>query len=115
MSDVRKRVSYAGVFIALLFIGGYTAFEARRYLEGPIIVIDSPKSGESVEGHAVRVTGRGENLSYFYINGDQAYLDQDGSFSYLYTPPEGSTTLTALGRDRFNRSVTVTVQFTVRN
>ena len=115
MTDGRRRIRYVGICIALLLIIGYAGFEARRYLEGPIIQIDSPKEGETLTGHAVRVTGHGENLSYFYINGYQAYLDRDGSFSYLYTPPEGYATLTAQGRDRFNRSVTVTVRFTVHN
>jgi hypothetical protein len=115
MTDTRKKVSRVGMVIILLLIVGYALFESHRYLEGPVITITAPSEGQAVMQQQVRVTGTGQNLSYFYINDSQAYLNEDGTFSYLYTPPAGYTTLTALGRDRFGRSVRVVVHFNVKN
>lgn len=113
MTDSRKRISRIGLAIVIILIAGYALFESRRYLEGPRITITYPTNGSLIETLPVRVSGTGSNLSYFYINGSQAYLDEDGTFSFLYTPPRGYTTLRARGEDRFGRSTEVVVRFTV--
>ena len=115
MTDGRKRIGRIGIALILILIASYALFESRRYLEGPVITITSPTDGGVVEGLPVHVTGTGENLSYFYINGSQAFLNEDGTFSFLYTPPQGYTTLRARGEDRFGRSTEVVVRFTVEH
>jgi hypothetical protein len=114
MTDSRKAVRQFGLLIILLLGIGYALFEARRYTEGPIIHIQSPTEGEVVEGPAVHVTGYGKNLSYLYINGSQAYLNENGELMYTYTPPLGYTVLTAEARDRFGRSRTIYIPFKVK-
>lgn len=114
MSDSRRTAKRLSILIILVLVLGYALFEARRYIEGPIIHIDTPKSGQSLTGPAVHVTGYGRNLSYLYINGAQAYLNEKGELSYTYTPPVGYTVLTAKAQDRFGRSRTVYISFNVK-
>lgn len=113
MSDSRPKLKRLILLIALVAIASYGLFESRRYLEGPVIRIDRPAPGETVAGPAVRVSGHARNLSYLYINGAQAYVDENGTIAWAYTPPKGYTVLTARAVDRFGRSREVTVPFIV--
>jgi hypothetical protein len=113
MADSRRSWKLIGSVVVLVLIVGYALFGARRYLQGPVLTISYPTNGSRVEGPSVTVTGTGANLSYFYINGAQAFLNEDGTFSFVYTPPPGATILTAEGKDRFGRTRTIEVRFTV--
>ena len=114
MSDSRPSLKRLVILSALVLLLAYGIFEARRYLEGPVVRIDRPAEGETVEGPSVRVSGHAENLSYLYINGAQAYVDENGSISWVYTPPKGYTVLEVRASDRFGRERTVSVPFIVK-
>ncbi len=114
MSDSHRRFNWVLVALLLILPFGYALFEARRYLEGPTIEISSPSPYESVEGPEVTVRGFGKNLSYLYINGAQAYLNEKGELIWVYTPPRGYTTLQARATDRFGREVSVSIPFIVK-
>lgn len=114
MSDSRprlKRLAFAALILLLL---GFGLFEARRYLTGPVLVIDRPLPGSVIEGPAVRVSGHAANLSYLHINGAQAFVDENGTLSWVYTPPKGYTVLTAKASDRFGRERVVSIPFIVK-
>lgn len=115
MSDFsRPKLKRLIFLIALIAIASYGLFESRRYLEGPIIRIDRPAPGETLEGPAIRVSGYARNVSYLYINGTQAFVDENGILLWSYVPPKGYTVLTARAVDRFGRSREVTVPFIVK-
>ena len=114
MADSRRSLKFILGGIAVLLLLGYGLFEARRYLQGPVLVIETPTWGQVMTGPAVIVTGYGKNLSYLYINGAQAYLDEEGLLTWVYTAPTGYTELEAEGRDRFGRSTKVQVTFIVK-
>lgn len=114
MTNPTSRLRKVALLIALIFLLAYGLFEARRYIEGPVLQISEPKEGESVVGPAVHVVGFGRNLSYLYINGAQAYLDEKGGLNFTYTPPQGYTVLTLEAKDRFGRTRTIHTSFIVK-
>lgn len=114
MNDSRPRLKRLLSIAGILLLLGYGLFEARRYLTGPILAIDRPTPGEVIDGPTVRVSGHAENLSYLYINGTQAFVDEHGTISWVYTPPRGYTVLTARASDRFGRERTVSIPFIVK-
>lgn len=114
MTDPRKEIRRWALIAVVLLLASYALFEARRYIQGPVIHIDEPLSGGSVEGPAVHVKGYGQNLSYLYINGTQAYLNEEGKLDFTYTPPKGFSILTAEGKDRFGRATTIHIPFVVK-
>ncbi len=114
MTDPRRNLRRLSILVGLILLAGYALFEARRYIQGPVIQITEPKAGEVVTGPAVYVVGFGRNLSYLYINGAQAYLNEKGELSFTYTPPRGYTVLTAEAKDRFGRSKIIYIPFVVK-
>ena len=114
MTDPRKQMRRWALIIAVLLLASYALFEARRYIQGPVIHVDEPFAGGSVEGPDVHIRGYGRNLSYLYINGTQAYLNEEGKLDFTYTPPKGFSILTAEGKDRFGRATTIHIPFVVK-
>lgn len=103
------------VVLVVVLIGGYGAFEARRLIEGPIITINSPRSGSATSSMGVIISGTAQNISFLTINDSPSYTDKDGHFSELLSIPPGFATLTVRAVDRFGRRTTQSVAITVLN
>lgn len=114
MTDSRKEIRRWALIIIVLALASYGLFEARRYLQGPVIRVDEPQPNASIEGPSVQIKGYGRNLSYLYINGTQAYLDEEGKLDFTYTPPTGFSIATLEGKDRFGRMTTTHIPFVVK-
>lgn len=114
MSDSRPRFKRLGILAIVVLIASYGLFESRRYLEGPVVHIESPAPGSAIEGPIVRVVGFARNLSYLYINGARGFVDENGTITWAYVPPKGYTVLTVRAEDRFGRSREVSVPFIVK-
>lgn len=103
------------IIIALVIIVGYGLFQARRIIEGPKLIIDSPLDGSATSSTLVTVSGRVENISFLTINDHTASADEQGRFVYRYSPPVGYTALTVAAIDRFGRRIERRVSFTLLN
>jgi hypothetical protein len=105
------------VIIALmaLVVVGYGLFEARRLIEGPVIVIDSPRNWTATSTTGVIISGEAQNISFLTINDKASYTDEQGHFSELFSLPIGVTVLTVAAADRFGRRATKSVSIQVLN
>lgn len=104
--DGRKTIGIAGGVLALLIIVGYALFAAYPYLKGPSLTL----SFASVKG-LTTLYGDTERVSFLTINGAEIPVGEDGSFSIERAYPAGYTAVTAVGRDRFGRTITKTLTF----
>lgn len=104
--DGRKTLGIAGGILALLVILGYALFAAYPYLKGPSLTL----SVASVKG-LTTLYGDTERVSYLSLNGAEIPVGEDGSFSVERAYPSGYTAVTAVGRDRFGRTITKTLTF----
>jgi hypothetical protein len=101
------------VAFAVLMIGGYGLFEARRLIEGPIITIEYPLDGSATSSTGVIIAGTAENISFLTINDLSSYTDKSGHFSELLSIPPGFTVLTVQAVDRFGRRAAKSVSIQV--
>lgn len=100
----------AGIALAL-----YGLFEARFLIEGPVIVLEAPRSGSAVAGPLIHITGEARNIAFLTIDGAQAYTDQSGRFDKIIAPPPGYTVVEVAAKDRFGRTAVKTARLTVVN
>src|SRR5581483_10769257 len=98
---------------AVLVLLGYGAFEARRIVEGPQIVIDSPRDGEATSSDLVTIAGTAQNIAFLTINDAPSYTDESGKFVYRLSPPRGYTVLTVAAVDLFGRRASKSVTITI--
>lgn len=102
--DARKTLGIVGAVLASLIILGYALFAASPYLRGPSLSLEaSSKQGLTT------VYGETERVSYLTLNGAEIEVTEDGSYSVERAYPAGYTAITAVGRDRFGRTITKTL------
>jgi len=101
---MRQRGLSFYLFLLLgLFLIGYGAFEARRLIEGPEIVVLSPTDGAATSTELITIAGAAKNIAFLTINDAPAYTDESGNFSELLSPTPGVTVITVAATDRFGR------------
>ncbi len=103
------------LILAILGVIGYGAFEARRLIAGPEIVILSPTSGTATSTSLVVISGVAQNISFLTVNDSPAYTDEAGNFSVSLSPPVGYAIFTVAATDRFGRKARATVAINVLN
>jgi len=104
-----------GLILAALLIIGYGAFEARRLIAGPEIVILSPKDGSATSTTPLVISGIAQNISFLTVNDNPSYTDEQGRFSVVLSPPQGYAIFTVQATDRFGRKASASVSITVLN
>ena len=102
-TSLRRVLVTLCIILSLAFLVTYGFFEARRFLQGPSVFIETPREGARIEGPAILITGVASNISFITLNGRQIYIDEEGRFGETLTPPPGYTVLTVDVRDRFGR------------
>ena len=101
------------ILIMVLLVAGYGLFEARRIIEGPEVVIESPVSGSATSTSILTITGTAKNVSFLTINDKPAFTDEQGRFSLTLSPPTGYTVVTVASIDRFGRRASQSVAITM--
>ena len=112
-----KRLYLTAFFVtlAVVLVGGYGLFEARRLIEGPVITITYPLDGSATSSTGVIIAGTAQNISFLTINDLPSYTDKSGNFSELLSIPPGFTVLTVQAVDRFGRRAERSVSIQVLN
>jgi hypothetical protein len=112
-----RQLSLAAFIIAfaVVSIGGYGLFEARRLIEGPVITIEYPIDGSATSSTGIMISGTAQNISFLTINDLPSYTDKSGHFSELLSIPPGFTVLTVQAVDRFGRRAAKSVSIQVLN
>jgi hypothetical protein len=103
IAPARRTVAVAAILLLLGLSLIYGLFEARRFLQGPVLSIQSPLPGARISS-VVYLSGRAQNISFITLNGRQIYVDDEGYFKETLTPSQGYTVLTVEVRDRFGRT-----------
>ncbi len=103
IAPARRTLAISLILLLLALALVYGLFEARRFLEGPVLSIDSPAPGAALSSIA-HVRGMARNISFITLNGRQIYVDDEGVFDETLTPAKGYTVLTVEVRDRFGRT-----------
>lgn len=96
-----------GIGLVLLILLGYGGFKALPLLEGPTLVVTSPKEGETFADGFVRIQGTALHTENLALNGGTLLIDESGHFSTVLVVAHGGAILSLTATDRFGKTETV--------
>ncbi len=91
---------------------GYGAFQAKNFVQGPTVRIESPRDGVAVHDSFIEIRGTAKNVSYLTLNGDKIFTDEAGTFTESRLLSPGYNIVTIGAKDRFGRTSTETLHIT---
>lgn len=99
MNKLRKRLTVA-VFVLILFgVASYGAYQARAYLSGPHIIIES----KMLEGRLLGLAGTAERIAFLSLQGKQIFTDENGRWQETLLLLPGYNSVSIAATDRFGR------------
>ena len=99
--------------IVLAVILSYVFVKSRDFIEGPVIIVHSPDSGETFES-LVQITGEARHISNITLNDRKIFIDEEGLFSEQLLLFEGYNIITIEASDRFKRTVRETIELVLK-
>lgn len=91
------------IIFCVAFLAGYFLYQARWYLLGPEIVVDSPKPGEITHDSYLPVKGQAFNIAFLSMNGRQIFTDERGVFNEGLLLARGYNIIEITASDKFGR------------
>ncbi len=101
------------LFLVIIGVFAYGIFQARNYILGPHIVLESPKDGQSFKETLISVNGKAKNVSYIALNGRPIYIDNDGNFNEDILLAPGLNIIVIEAKDKFGAKVLLRRQVTL--
>jgi hypothetical protein len=98
------------VILLSCFIVGYIIFQARNFLNGPVITLTDTTSVVQHE-RVVPVRGTTRNIVKLTLNGREITTDKAGTFIEHVVLERGYTIMTLEAYDRFGRKTTVSREY----
>lgn len=109
MTIIKSRIPFSyrtGIVVGLVLVFVfYGILRAKNFLDGPSLVVTTPKNGEVTENQEIIVSGKTKNISSLNLNGRQIFTDKNGDFSEHLLLPRGYTIMEVKASDRFGRVV----------
>jgi len=93
-------IAALGFLCFVFFLGGYVYIQARSMSVPPSLIIISPVDALRVEDPYVNVEGQTIAGSMVFINGVEASVRPDGTFSHMMNVPRGTTMIRIVSRRR---------------
>ena len=94
------------LFIAVLVLVGYGVYEARNWLQGPQITIQSPQNGAALATSMVTIAGQAKNIVAINLNDRPIFVNERGDFQEQLLVPTGYTIMKLEAKDKFGRETT---------
>ncbi len=103
--------SFSFLFLVILI---YSAFQARKILEGPRISIISPRSGQVMEDPLLDIKGVATNVNQISLNGNLFYIDQKGNFDQKLLLSPGYNIISLDAKDKFGKQTEKKIEVVFR-
>ena len=107
---LRSILYYASIVIVSCIFIGYSVFQARFLLIGPVLTLENLPTTLQKE-RIITLEGLAENIVYITLNGRQIYTDKNGYFKEALVLENGYTVATLQANDRYGRSRSYTQEF----
>jgi hypothetical protein len=101
----KKSITIASILLVVILLVGYTLFQAKNLIRGPVLVILEPKDGATVPYEIVTVKGTTENVSAITLNDSPIFIDKEGKFNEKIVAPVGYSIVKLSAKDRFGTEV----------
>ena len=104
------------IFILLLIsIFGYTYFQMRNIVTGPVITISTPQDGAILTSSQTEISGTTKNISSISLNDRKIFIDESGVFKEKLLLSPGYNIITLKAKDKFGRKVKKTLELIYSN
>ncbi|MBP9771829.1 MAG: hypothetical protein KBD16_02820 [Candidatus Pacebacteria bacterium] len=100
------------ITVAVVLVLGYTAFEARGLVRGPIITIENPLPGTTSTEPLIHIIGKAENISAIMMNGRPIFISEEGRIDEPVALLSGYNEVYFVGTDRFGKQNTLILPLT---
>ncbi len=101
---------YLGLCALSVLVIGYVLFQARNFIQGPVISLADTGSVLHHE-HRIGISGNAHNIVSLTLNGKEIHTNASGDFTHTLVLPRGYTIVTLEAQDRFGRTTTLTREF----
>lgn len=101
---------FLGVTILICLVIWYVHFQARNFLTGPTIMLESSDTIVYQEQRVV-LTGVAQNIVKLTLNGKEIHTNEEGVFTHSLVLEHGYTIMTLEAKDRFGRTTTLTREY----
>lgn len=103
ITDSRKIIKTTIILLFLAFIIGYSLFQAKKLIQGPLVYIQSPSDGSEIHDSNIEITGSAYNIAFMYLNGRKIYTDDKGYFNEDISLYPGHNVIELQAEDKFGR------------
>ena len=106
---MRNRVAavIVRIFLVLIIVGvvlGYAYSKSQDYVNGPQVVILTPKDGATVKDRLVPIYGTTQNITELTLNGRKIYINENNEFEESLLLFPGYNRISVRAKDRFDKS-----------
>lgn len=103
ISNTRTYIHTGVMSLLVLAIVGYIFFQTRNVIRGPIITIQTPQNGATLEESLVIIKGVAKNISYISLNDRNIFIDEQGRFQEKLLLSYGYNIMAIKAEDKFGR------------
>lgn len=103
MIDLKLILKTGFATLVILFVLGYSLFEFRRIIQGPIIEISEPQDGASYNKNPIKIAGVAKNISHLKLNDWPIAINEKGEFEEKLLLSPGYNIMKLESQDRFGR------------
>jgi hypothetical protein len=93
-----------------LIILVYGLYEAHDLIYGPFLAVDSPIDGQTIKDPLISVNGQTKRIAKMFINGQQVFTHDDGSFTEPLLLGYGYNIIEVRVQDQFDRQIVKTMR-----
>ncbi len=104
MTSIKPILKIVTITTAVLFIVGYSGYEARNIIRGPIVEIVAPTDGSTVTEPLIEVRGTAKNISIIRLNDRNITVDEHGVFREKMLLSPGYNIIKLSASDKFGRT-----------
>ncbi len=98
------------IVLVVTAIAGYSYFQSRNLIRGPLVSLSMLPTGSTVASALVAVKGTASNISFISLNDRQIFVDKDGKFNEELLLSPGYNMWTIQAKDKFGRIVTKKIE-----
>lgn len=94
----------------LLLILGYSFYQSRNLLMGPVITVNEPENGSTSEEQLIKISGAAKNIKKITLDDRPIFIDEAGNFSEKLLLSEGYNIIKISAWDKFNKKTEKTIE-----
>jgi hypothetical protein len=99
----RALLQAIGIIATVVLVAGYTYFETRGLILGPVVTVTSPAPGSTVTNEVIALIGTTRRASDITLNDRPIFVDKNGGWSEVLILAPGQNVLELTVTDRFGR------------